>query len=162
MVLTLRIERKYFFAGLIVLGLILGIGGVYAEWKNPVTGVGHDLDELETVVCTGNQVLQQIGYGAGGVGVGFVCVDKGGGGGQLNCGNEGKCTDVYATTASEEAGFYAKADSNNIRASLVKTSGGVGILSLFDSNGINNVKISPMSDTYFNGGEVGIGTTVPA
>ena len=49
---------------------------------------------------------------------------------------------------------------NNQTGRLINSGGGHGLLTLNHSSGLQNVQIHSYGDTYFNGGNVGIGTTI--
>ncbi|MPZ35844.1 MAG: hypothetical protein GEV13_33615 [Rhodospirillales bacterium] len=55
----------------------------------------------------------------------------------------------------------AVSNSGAVRAILGKFSGGDGYLSLYDDEGNENARVNSDSFTFFNGGNVGIGTTTP-
>ena len=93
MALTLRIERKYFFAGLIVLGLVLGGVIVWAQ-ITPIPNPGHYLSELQK--CGQDKILK-INDSE------WTCADdnEGGGGG---IGGSGTINKIPVFTASNTIG----------------------------------------------------------
>src|SRR3989344_2553711 len=73
MALTLRIERKYFFAGLIVLGLVLGGVRILAQTWNENPNPGHPYSQLQECGAEG-EVLKMNSGGS------WACgTDNGGG-----------------------------------------------------------------------------------
>ncbi|MCB0378281.1 MAG: tail fiber domain-containing protein, partial [Bdellovibrionales bacterium] len=85
--------------------------------------------------------------------------------GNIGIGTTSPASPLQVSTNTAVTGGIAltdSTDSDNIRARLrTSNPGGHGLLELYDNTEVAQVSIRSSSNTYFNGGNVGIGTTTP-
>ena len=80
--------------------------------------------------------------------------------GRLGIGTSAPSTKLTVVSTANEDGIALKDSSGNLKFK-VRPFGGNTYLSLWDSSNTENVRITSNTSSYFNGGNVGIGTTVP-
>ncbi|MDA7492390.1 hypothetical protein N8445_00325, partial [bacterium] len=80
--------------------------------------------------------------------------------GRLGIGTSAPSTKLTVVSTADEDGIALKDSSGNLKFK-VRPFGGNTYISLWNSSNTENVRIASNSTSYFNGGNVGIGTTSP-
>ena len=126
MKINLKIENKHFFMFSAILVFLVGVGFVIG-FANPITGVGHELDEINLPSCSDGQVLKYTSS------TGWACGDD-------NSGDSGIVCDDY--------GYYGPFSSNTWTAVDIpdQCEGGICTYILTYKRG-NNIK-TEMRDIY--------------